>query len=121
MSWLLLRLAKCFVDHHAVALHHIARNVDIPFIRCVGNDVPALFPGIAGSLPDSVVIVPRYAPDLGSVSCNRAATRLTDTCVNVNDTATAEFLGSPGDRSAVVSICRTCHRDLGRGLRKQFR
>src|SRR5262249_56608874 len=97
-------LLERLLDHQAVALHHIARDIGIAFVGGVGDHVPAVCGGIGDGVPHGVVEGSFHAANLCAVGGDRTATALAYCPVHVDDAAAAEGLCAPGHRSAVIAV-----------------
>ncbi len=107
------QLIKRLFNHDRVALHHFAGHVDIALIGCVGNDEPAVRRSLFRRAPHRFIIIPVHGYDLGAVPFYGPPPRRTDFLVNKDHAAEPEYLGAPGDRSAMVSVRRAGHREVG--------
>ena len=105
--------------HDLVALHDVARHVQVARIRGVGDDEPP-FPrrGLL-RLAQAVVIGAGDAPHLGPVACDRLAPRFRDMGMDVDHAARPEPFRPPGDGPAMIAVGRAADGDLagfGMGL-----
>ena len=90
-------LAERLVDHHGIALHHVARNLGVAGIGRVGDHDPAVRVRVGRRLSHGIVIGTRHAADFGSIGRNRICATFADGRVDIDDAFAAETMGTPRD------------------------
>ncbi len=97
--------------HHAVAVHHVDRNLAVTLVGRVRHHGPAILPRLVRGVAHRVVVVARHADHFGPILRDRGAPPLAHGLMHVDDAAAAEEPRAPGDGASVIAVGRAGHGD----------
>ncbi len=115
------QLRDRFVRHHAIAVHHVPRNLGVAFVGGVGDDGPAFGRRRLRGMAHGVVVAAGDPPHLGAIGGDRIGATLADAFGDEDHGARAEHRRPPGDRAAVIAVGGAGDRDGARDVAMRAR